>query len=187
MKKYTVGTIDTYVSKEMMDELNINYAEGYKEIEDIKKENMEERLTKHNLDHAIRSFFDENPEYKKVIDLYSKLIKKNKVVCLSAHGGDNDYGEWVFEHNKQEYSVQDWINKQDGKYAAILLNVCNESGRTITSKKSMVLAPNYIWGDFVKWQEGGQLLDLYLPKKGYLDSYTIDYEISELEKKIKNV
>jgi hypothetical protein len=185
MKKYNTGNIDSYISTECMAELSGDHKDGHSAAYGINDEEMLEILVEHNNDHANDTFFRENPDYKRVVDLYSKIIGNDKIVCLSAHGGDNEFGEWVFEQEGEEYSVQDWINEQDGKYAAILLNVCNESAKTITSKESIVLAPNYIWGDCVKLREGGKLLDLYLPKVGYIDSYVIDYEIGELEKKLR--
>jgi hypothetical protein len=101
---------------------------------------------------------------------------------LAAHG-DTEFNEWTYEDEGQEKLVQDWINDHDGDYSALLLCVCNQSGLEIESKKSLVLAPNYIFGTRAQYFEGGQV-DLYVPNKGYIDSYEFDEEINKLKEKI---
>ena len=76
--------------------------------------------------------------------------------------------------------IQDFIDRMDGKYANIILSSCNPKSREISSKKSAVFAYNYIHSRI--WQEEGDgKMELYIPNVGYIDSYTIDWEIEKLK------
>ena len=172
MEKVTKKHFDLFMSREVMVELGISTSKC-----------REDDLSYYLNGYVIERFLHEQPEISEYVKLYSKSIGLEKLGCLAAHG-DDESGKWIYEDQGEEKLVQDWINEQDGKYSALLLCVCNPSGQEIESKKSIVLAPNYTFGTVVQMQEGGQI-DLYVPKKGYIDSYLFDEEIKELGDKLK--
>jgi hypothetical protein len=68
----------------------------------------------------------------------------------------------------------------DGKYANIILSSCNPGSHEISSKKSAVFAYNYLHS-WIRQEEGDGKMELFIPNVGYIDSYTIDYELEKLK------
>ena len=104
---------------------------------------------------------------------------------LDAHGGTKR--EWVYYDHGKEHTVQRWINSVDGKYSGLLICVCNPNIHTPTSKKSILMIPDH---DIAIAKVGIDIgrnvcFDLYVPEKGIIDPYTIDYEIRQLKSNIK--
>lgn len=76
----------------------------------------------------------------------------NSVAVLYAHGsgesGRFNYHDNMVDPNKANLSVQDWIDKVDGKSDAIAINSCNEGFARVHSRKShLVYAKKYIMYD----------------------------------------
>jgi hypothetical protein len=119
------------------------------------------------------------PVYNEIIGAYAKKNKLERIAILYAHGGEVNK-KWYYYRGEKAFSVQSWINKMDGKYKILILGCCNPGANEISPKKSPVLASNESHKD--KEIENGEVhLELYLPKKGYLDSYTIEEELRKLK------
>jgi hypothetical protein len=67
----------------------------------------------------------------------------------------------------------------DGKYKALILNVCNPRNNSIKSKKSIILHPNGVISNRLLAQEVVPI-ELFLPGIGYIDSYMIEEEVKKL-------
>ena len=132
------------------------------------------------IDDILDNFLETNPKYGKLIDLHSKNYHLNGKAILSAHGFSRD-DSW-FYLNGGDHLVQDWIDKMDGKYAALILHCCNPDSHQISSQGSAVLAYNYIYSS-IRQELGDGKVELYIPKIGYIDSYIVDWQISQLKKK----
>jgi hypothetical protein len=141
-----------------------------------------------------------NPYLKKIREytqLYGKLRGLERDAILDAYG--NGDGEWVYKDGKRRCSVQSWINKQDGKYSGLILNVCNPGAHTPKTKESLLILP-YIEirtkNDFgIKGQ--GEIFDIFErglrsaniipPGEEEITGYTIDYELNELRKQVGRI
>ena len=130
------------------------------------------------IEDVINDFIDKTPKYREIADLYSKITGLTGNVILCAHGQDKN-DKWCFVNGKS-YPVQDFIDKVDGKYANIILSSCNPESREIHSKKSAVFAYNYIHS-WIRQEMSDGKMELFIPKIGYIDSYTIDYELEKLK------
>lgn len=133
-------------------------------------ERLEERV-KHNL----RVFMEHNPKYKEYIHRFSPL---KGVIILDAHGDEKE-GKFVYWDGDKSYSVQSWINRNDGRAAALILSCCNPASLEIRSKKSIVLVPDQTFSG-ERLNNGKVTIEMYVPKVGYVDSYIIDYELGKL-------
>lgn len=136
-------------------------------------EHLEERV-KHNL----RIFMERNPKYKEYIHRFSLL---KGIIILDAHGDEKE-GKFVYWDGDKSYSVQNWINKQDGRTAALILACCNPASLEIRSRKSIVLVPDQTFSG-ERLDKGEVTIEMYVPKIGYIDNYTIDYELEQLPQK----
>ncbi len=138
------------------------------------------------MDTLLENFFRGREDYRRFIDLYGRVNGLERCALLEAHGNTN--GDWVYQDNGKTYRVQTWVNSVDGKYSALLLCVCNPGTHTPKSKKSVLMIPDDIIefiGSGGTTPERNVCFDLYVPKKGLLDSYTIGYEIKQLEKSLQ--
>lgn len=103
---------------------------------------------------------------------YNQRIRRQKthhglegVAILEAHGGGKDI--WLYQDGIYRIPVQDWIDDNDGKYAALLIKACNLRASEVSSKRSLVIHPRTIFNEADML--GGRLrLRMYTPEKGYL-------------------
>ena len=169
MKKFTLDNIDIFYSDEMERESELEEELDFRAI----------------IDSTLDSFLKFNKKIGELAMLYSEKQGLERIAILSAHG-DYDYEKrrWTYRDNEKDFSVQRWINKNDGKYGILILHCCNVLSKEIRSKKSAVIAYNYIYSGFRQANYEGQT-EIYLPKKGYIDSYVIDNEIEKLKKEKK--
>ena len=60
------------------------------------------------------------------------------------------------------------------------MTCCNPLSLEVHSRRSIVLVPNFIFSE-ARQEEGETIVEMYVPGKGYIDSYTIDYELEQLK------
>lgn len=128
---------------------------------------------------------DSNLDYKRFVEVYEKLNGLSRWGILDAHGDDEDI-IWKYHDKGQEFKVQDWIDEHDGKYSLLILSVCNSHALEIKSKKSLVLSPNNVVAGW-RLDFGHVKFELYVPRKGYINSYTFDAELKRLEKRLERM
>lgn len=74
--------------------------------------------------------------------------------------------EWIYWDNERRYSVQEWINQQDGKYLALLLYCCNPLNLDVHSRSSILFVPDNIYSVFL--QAGREVkVRMFVPGVGY--------------------
>lgn len=122
---------------------------------------------------------------KNFVGLYGKLHKMSGYGILNAHGCTIGKSWAYCDEGDDYFSVQDWINQNDGKYAALILSVCNEDANEIHSQKSLVISPNNIISGAAAQIGGLFQNEIYYPRKGYVGSYCIDSEMERLSLKIR--
>lgn len=102
-------------------------------------------------------------------DLGDLLRSSNSRAILLAHGGDLN-GKWVYQDErffgKKYLPIQDWINKNDGKYDDLFILACG-GDCDIESEKSIVV---HAKEDFSveELTRHKVKLHVYIPGKGYL-------------------
>ena len=117
--------------------------------------------------------------YQEYIKKFSELKKgknEKKIAILLAHGEENKK-KWTYADGKNVNLVQGWINKQDGKYACLMIICCNPESLTVFSKKSLLVIPDRIVGELRP-----HIFSLIHPKKGEISGYIVQYELDQLEK-----
>jgi hypothetical protein len=121
---------------------------------------------------AVKNLLEQNKEYSELVETYAKKNSLENIAILYAHGEEIN-NKWHYFSNDKAFSVQRWINKMDGKYKALIIYSCNPGGNEITSKKSIVLAPNRLYSGKIA-RHGEVNIELFLPGTGYVDSYMIE-------------
>jgi hypothetical protein len=161
MKRFKLEQGDLYISQQRINE---RFFEG----------------PDYHLEGRLEHFFGERPSFREYIDLYGRFNKLPRIALLEAHGDAN--GDWVFydgDNGEIERSVQNWINRKDGKYSALLLCVCNPESHTPRSKKSILVVPDTTINLGIN-PDHEIIFDLIVPDIGNVDSYTINYEMEQL-------
>ncbi len=158
------------------DGIDIFYSHGIKKECRLKPGR---RINDH-VETIISEILEANPKYDMLANLFAQKKGMDGIAILSAHGEDAK-GTWCYENGGELIPVQNWIDRNDGKYAFLVLNCCNPGSREISSRRSAVLAPNFVWGPLLSQNSVGQI-ELYLPGAGYVDSYLIDYVIKQMKK-----
>jgi len=175
MKKYTVGSrvdsgdlgaIDIYVSSDVR-----------------REESIDEIILVEDATRLILSaFLNYDLRYREYINLYSKYRGLKNTAILSAHG-DIYNGEWMYADGKGMRRVQNWIKARDGDYASLLLFCCNPGFKEVTTKKSLILVGTGKTSIAAITAREGKI-EFYIPEIGYVDGYTIDYELRALREKM---
>ena len=160
--KHSTKNADCFYSKEMKDGLEYNDLDMFL------------------VDMIIDSFLGWNRDYTELISLHSKKQGLERLAILAAHG-DYQNNSWVYTDGKNDFPVQGWIDQMDGKYSLLILYCCNPNSGEISSKRSAVLAPNYIYSGFRMMNCDGQV-ELYLPKIGYVNPYIAGFLKEQMEK-----
>jgi hypothetical protein len=163
MKIFKKNDYEAHISKEVMDE--------FETMDDMALEMVSENSIKHILT---------NPLHRKYIEAYSRKNNLKGFCLLYAHGDTYHDVDWGYEDKGKIKSVQKWIDKNDGKFSALLLKCCNPYAVEIKSKKSIILVPNEIYSG-IGQDTGNVQVEIYVPKIGYLDDYVIEDEIKKLE------
>ncbi|MBS3095689.1 hypothetical protein J4231_03340 [Candidatus Woesearchaeota archaeon] len=136
----------------------------------------------------VEDFMSDLHEYNgkelELIGLYSKKQGLKRTAMIVAHG-DSIGEEWRFFCGNKSFSTQEWINQNDGRYALLILGCCNPGHHEIESKKSAVLAPNEVYSPIKHYCLNEVQIEVYIPGIGYVDSYTVDYEIKRVQRALK--
>ena len=127
---------------------------------------------------TVENFLGLNPDYNELIDFYAHKNNLERIAILMAHG-DEFNGKWCYFDNEKSVPVQNWINRMDGKYRVLILSSCNPGRSTIESKKSPILVPNESYSPMLSLS-GKVQVELFLPEKGYIDSYLMEGELKKI-------
>ena len=127
---------------------------------------------------TVKQVIENVPNYNAIVNAYSKKNNLERVAILAAHGEEIKFN-WHYFDGDSSSPIQNWINKMDGKYKALILNVCNPRNNSIKSKKSIILHPNGVISNRLLAQEVVPI-ELFLPGIGYIDSYMIEEEVKKL-------
>ena len=99
------------------------------------------------------------------------LFSAEKTAILHTHGGILD-GKWVYQDTrlfgKKYFPIQNWINKNDGKYDVLFITACGKMPESkINSKKSIVVhaKESFSLDDLARRKVN---LFVYLPEEGYV-------------------
>lgn len=171
LKVYSSREADLFISEGVERDLD----EEHNYEEDIQTKRRQDYM-----EHVLDCYFSR--EVYKLSGLWKRLKGLDRMAILSAHGHFD--GRWLFDDGEREYPVQRWINQQDGKYSALLINCCNPGRQAISSKKSLVLVPNKVYSIFDHLR-GDVQIELYLPGSGYIDEIVIEDEIRQLKRKVE--
>lgn len=77
-----------------------------------------------------------------LIDSYVLKTGKCGIAILEAHGLYEEFGRgWEFRDGNLCYSVQNWVDYIDGRFAAAIIMTCNPNQASISSKRSIVIHP----------------------------------------------
>ena len=166
--KYTYQDIDFFYTDEIKRDFELN----------------NEMYFDYLIESILNNFVKRDEKYKKLIDLHSKKNNLSRKAVLAAHG-DNIISKWYYTNGIYASQVQNWINQMDGKYGVLILYCCNPGSHEIYSKKSAVLANNSTYSE-LRQDLGDGKVELYIPKLGYIDSYTIDSEVKQMKKSVAN-
>ncbi len=177
MKTFQLTQGDLYISDDCLKELfKVDKESGYqhyKSAEDVLRDRLDLIL-------------EERPKFQEYLDLYKKQSGLDKFALLEAHGDSG--AKWLYFDKRKRHSIQKWVNSIDGKYAAILFHVCNPQSEVISSKKSILVVPDNTVGDWTNASDSRCAIgenanyDIFHPTIGKISSYTVDYELSKLEK-----
>ncbi len=163
--KYTRGEIDLFYSIDMKEEFNYDYEMDLEII----------------VSNIVKVFIEnQDSKQNELIELYAKKNNLERIAVLNAHGGSID-NKWHYFNGEDAHSVQRWIGQKDGKYKLLILHVCNPEQDNINSKKSIILAPNESYRE-IDFGKGNVQAEIFLPGKGYVSSYELEYEIEKLKK-----
>ena len=135
------------------------------------------------IDSILDEFLERKPAYEELVNLNARKYNLRRKAILAAHGDSKD-NKWCYDDGTNQFLVQGWIDNMDGEYAALILNCCNPRRHEISSRKSAVLVPNDVYSP-AREHEGEVNIELYIPGKGYIDSYGINHEIKELRKSLE--
>ena len=178
MKKYSISQGDLYAGDHEL----IEFAEKIDPLSSLTIEQQFQELA----DSYLEDIFKGREDFERYIKLFGKINHLNDYAILFAHGGEVN-GNWTYCDNGKDIKVQNWVNKTDGKYAGLILCSCNPGSYSLISKKSVLV---YSDSDIDFIGGGGEItgrnvcFDLYVPKKGNIDSYVMGVELEELERKL---
>lgn len=96
---------------------------------------------------------------------------------LHAHGG-YEGRTWTFHDNDIVHSLQDWIDRHDGKYTCLLIESCNPGHLSVKSKYSLLATADRVMSG-VLVALGEASLSLFDPKIGEIDDYLIEDLLSQ--------
>lgn len=167
LEKLVSGNFDMFCSYEMLTGIDLNQPQ------------LDTKITTRILATGIHSLLkDINPKYRQMIHLNAKMRTLKRTAVLYAHG-DSINNKWYYTDGHHHFLVQGWVNRHNKNYALLILECCNPGYHEIHSRHSAVLSPNNTFS-FIRKDFGLVQVELYIPEIGYIDDYTIDYEIKRI-------
>lgn len=123
-------------------------------------------------------------EFIEIYRMRKKISKK--IALLHAHGYYDK--TWCWSDGFSDLPIENFIKKNDGKYAVIILRVCNPTGVIIKpAKKSLIMMADTDFstdslssGASVNGKLASGFNYIIHPQYGEINSYTIDYFLSEM-------
>jgi hypothetical protein len=133
------------------------------------------------------SYLDQNA--LTFIHAYAVKCRLPRRICvLKAHGNDEE-GTWVYQNDfsseKKVIAVKDFIQENDGKYAAIILSVCNPENRNLECTKSILLFGYGLVGHKHYVNKHAEKMIRPLPVLETVTPYTFEYDTKVLLGEIK--
>jgi hypothetical protein len=125
-------------------------------------------------------FLDLNVDYNKLINVYAKKNNLENIAILAAHT-KKIKNSWFYFNEDSGSSIQCWINKEDGKYKALIICSCNPEENELTSEISPIITPNEPFSINLFYKKDKIQADFYLPNRGNIDSYLIEEELKRLK------
>ncbi len=153
-------------------------------LEEYRIEPGNEQAIKDQLEWEFSNFFKRSDieSFRQYIDLYGEINNLSGYAMLYANGHSNK--EWLYTDGDKEKSVQKWINSVDGKYSGLVFKCCNTGKHTPKSKKSILVLPDHVVVG-IGLADKDTCFDLIAPGKGEITNYTIDHELNELRKQVR--
>ena len=169
LKKYILDDVDLFYSTDIKSDFNLN----------------DEKSLEYYISVIMQKFLERNYLYRELINLNSirRGLESRKAI-LDAHGESED-NVWMYRVGDKVIPVQNWINRMDGKYTTLVLHCCNVGSYSIYSKKSAILVPDNTYSEML-CNIGECNIELYIPGKGYISSYTIESDLVEMKKSLNN-
>lgn len=113
------------------------------------------------------------PLFREAVQAWRVTSGLKRSAMLESHGiiRKNQKGEdqWVFPDGGIHIPMQQWIDENDGKYAALIVFACNPRNDRVTSAASVILHANRDFSIYSSEAYTTPLARLYVPKEGYLD------------------
>jgi len=107
--------------------------------------------------------------FKELVELHAQRNGLEGYAVLEAHAGSiGNSRRYYFWDNGWCYPVQDWIDKVDGEFAALLILACGTKRGRVSSQRSVVIHPTTTASGIVAMMRSKACLRLYLPGTGYL-------------------
>ncbi len=105
--------------------------------------------------------------YRELLDVYSTKhgLEGHLLLKAHAHARPED-GTPTFYDRDRGYNLQNFVDKHDGRYLAILLFCCNEEHYELHSRASIIIHPNTCLN--IVDLHNTKNLQLYMPNEGYL-------------------
>jgi len=198
MKELNSKLFDYFISEDMFRErVSLNSLDvelGEENLDFL--EDIDEEFEAGRIDHSLfedqffedyakgvfNNFFPHLHGLRDECDSYAKKKKLSPYIVLDAHG-DHKNGKWDFYDDDKNYSVQRWINKQDGKYGSILIACCNADAVIPRSKESIIIFSN---GSTIDNRTGSDLplynFEVILPgQKEPINGYSLEDDFKQLK------
>lgn len=120
-----------------------------------------------------------------LIDAFSRKSKKDNLAIVEAHGFSNSR-KWVYSDKSKLNSLQNLVSRIEKKHHAVILRVCNNGGANLFSRSTILIYPSTVYksdllGGQSEHELGMNIMDVYVPGHGKIDSYTIDSVIDAIE------
>lgn len=171
MRKLNLDWADIFISDDIWRE----------EYSDAEREGLEDLLTV-RFDHMLFEHLD--PDIHGYIDEVKRQSQssKKKFGILHAHGGSSGgQGSWFYVDGAHQLNLQEWIDRNSGRYFCLVLASCNRAALTPKSDRTMLLLPDR---PFAIWSasEGAVSWSLVHGNKA-IDTYTVAHELNALKDK----
>ncbi len=112
--------------------------------------------------------FTKQSLFAEVINAWGKIKGLHRNLMLESHGYVRE-GIWVLSMEGTHKPAQQWIDENDGEYAALIIFACNPNNNEITSAESAVLHANRNFSIYSSNAYSTPLARLYIPGEGYLE------------------
>ena len=107
-----------------------------------------------------------NPKHRRLLSAYEDVAGLSGYAMLSA--ATNAGRRWNYSDGRRLRSVQSWVNKMDGKVAALLIATPNLDTRNLHSKESAILHYRHYGLSHMRELRRADSVRLYVPQRGYV-------------------